>query len=227
MSVNAFADSLTQAFCVAMPWPTTDGLRNLAGAEADLVRGAIGMMVDTHVSELRGESEPWNYGVDWFDQWDAGQRLWLLEKVASAFFGSSVIEPVAAIFDATADAVFHDVGDLIRMEIDPGIQPLSERCWRQSVVDAFVAQNNRPPSLEVESADVEAWHSIITRIADSVLGIRLYQRAERFRDFDYVRTQRFLRDRGLPGDYLSRIPPLRSTDQTQDSIDRIQAFVFD
>ena len=83
-----------------MPWPTTTGLRNLGGAEADLVRGAIGMMVDTHVAEMRENAEPCAYGVDWFDQWDAPQRLWLLEQVTSAFFGNTRIESQAAIFDA-------------------------------------------------------------------------------------------------------------------------------
>ena len=81
-----------------MPWPTTSGMRNLAGAEAELVRGAIGMMVDTLVTEMRGEDAPGATGIEWFDQWDCRQRLWLLECVTSAFFGAETIESKAAIF---------------------------------------------------------------------------------------------------------------------------------
>ena len=70
------------------------------------------------------------------------------------------------------------------------------------------------------------WQTTITQIGDSILGVRLYQRAEDFRDVDYIRTQGFLHDRGLPDDYLTRIPPLRTIAETQLSIDRIQAYVF-
>ena len=214
-----------------MPWPTTNGLRNLVGAEADLVRGAIGMMVDTHVAQIRDDAEPWIYGIDWFDQWDVGQRLWLLEKVTLALFAEETIEPSAAIFDAAVDAVFYEVCDLIqieieRVEIKQGSASDSTRSWRQSVVDAYECQNGRRPDIGAESIDFDPWRKTITQVADSILGVRLYQRAEHFRDVDYKRTQSFLRDRGLSEDYLTRIPPLRSIAQTQRSIDRIQACVF-
>mgnify|MGYP001817624197 FL=1 len=197
------------------------------GAEAALVRGAIGMMVDSHVAETDGVAEPCAYGIDWFDQWDAPQRLWLIEQVTSAFLGNTRIESQAAIIDAAADAIFFEVSDLVRIEIEQGLVSSSGRSWRQSVIDAFATQNDRPPDIDAICRDIHSWRLTITQIADSVLGIRLYQRAENFRDADYVKTRIFLRDRGLPNDYLSRIPPLRSTEETQQSIDCIQRFVFE
>ncbi|QEF96053.1 hypothetical protein Mal15_00790 [Stieleria maiorica] len=209
-----------------MPWPTTDGLRNLTGAEADLVRGAIGMMVDAHVAQLRGEAPQHEYGVDWFDQWDAGQRLWLIERVTAALLGDETIAPSAAMFDATADAIFYEIIGLVQLEIDEGGVGDSERTWRQSVIDASTSQTNRPAAIDPDSVDPDQWQTLITQIADAILGVRLYQRAEAFRDVEYHQTQIFLRDRGLPEDYLTRMPPLRTTTQTQRSIDRIQAYVF-
>ncbi|QDV81092.1 hypothetical protein [Planctomycetes bacterium TBK1r] len=210
-----------------MPWPTTRGMRNLIGAEADLVRGAIGMMTDHLVAELRDGEPPWTYAVDWFDQWDGDQRLWLLERVTAALLGAKIIEPSAAMFDATVDAIFHEVNDLVEIEIDHGSADDSERSWRQSVIDALQCQTDRPTTIAADSLDQQAWQTTITQIADAILGIRLYQRAEYFRDADYEKTASFLRDRGLPDDYLTQIPPLRTIDQTQWSIDRIQAYVFD
>ncbi|MCA9135233.1 MAG: hypothetical protein KDB00_00705 [Planctomycetales bacterium] len=216
-----------------MPWPTTNGLRNLDGAEADLVRGAVGMMVDTHVSEIRDGAETWLYGVSWFDQWDAGQRLWLLQRVCSAFLGDETIEPSAAIFDATVDAIFCEIIDLVRIEIQQGTASQDERrtcrqsSWRQSVIEAYRCQNDRPPEIDALSVDLPGWNAAVSVIADSILGVRLYQRAEPFRDGDYQQMERFLRDRGLPEDYLTAIPPLRSAGQIQQSIDQIQRFVFD
>ncbi len=209
-----------------MPWPTTTGSRTLIGGEADLVRGAIGMMVDTHVAEARGQAEPWRYGVPWFDQWEVGQRLWLLEQVTLALLGRHRIASPAAIYDATVDAIFFEIGDLVEMEISEDRVVRDGRSWRQRVIAALQCQRGRPVELDVASEDVVQWRRIITRIADHILGVRLYQRAETFRDGDYGRVEAFLKDRGLPDDYLTVMPPLRSVDQTQWSIDRIQSVVF-
>lgn len=72
-------------------WPTVDGLRMLTGGEAVLVRKAVGGMVTTivlewqHRDECTAEDrERWIHGVDWFDQWEPEQRIWLLEQVTSA-----------------------------------------------------------------------------------------------------------------------------------------------
>lgn len=209
-----------------MPWPTTSGERNLIGAEANLMRGAIGMMVDALVAEARDESGPVVYGVSWFDQWDVEQRLWLLEHVTGALFGSLRVEP-AAMFDATVDAVLFEVLELIEIEIEDFDGPLGKSSWRQSVVDAFACQQGRVPEIEIRSRDVTRWSRVVSQIGDQILGVRLYQRAEAFRDVGYDRTCVFLRDRGLPEHYLSQIPPLGSVDRAQLSIDRIQQIVFD
>ncbi len=195
-------------------------------AEADLVRGAIGMMVDTHVAEARDEAEPWRYGIEWFDQWEVGQRLWLLEQVTLALLGTHHIASPAAIYDATVDAIFFEIGDLVELEIrEDGVGP-GGRSWRESVVAGLECQLGRRVEMDVASEDALHWRRNITRIADHILGVRLYHRAEAFRDGDYGRVAAFLKARGLPEDYLAVIPPLRSVDQTQWSIDRIQAVVF-
>ncbi|MEM0927153.1 MAG: hypothetical protein AAGJ83_14010 [Planctomycetota bacterium] len=216
-----------------MPWPTTHGLRILEGEEADLIRGAIGMMVDTHVAELRDGCEAWGSGVDWFDQWDTRQRLWLLEQVTRAMLGHHVLEEPAAVFDAAADAVFHELIDLVRIELgeESEIETPSDppRSWRQSIRRAEQSTADdamTPMSSDRDWDQLEYWVRQINRLADSILGVRLYRKAESFRDGDYEQTKRFLRERGLPPRYLEFIPPLRSIDQTQLSIDRIQAYVF-
>jgi hypothetical protein len=216
-----------------MPWPTTQGLRILRGAEAELVAGAIGMMVDTHVAELRDHAEPWSYGVEWFDQWEPAQRLWLLEQVTTSMLGRNVIDSPAAMFDATADAIFMEVIDLIQIETEQGsateaqLFTEGQRSWREDVLRAWQQQTKRPIEVSDSQTDLGVWQRLITQIADQILGVRVYQRAEAFRDGDITITAAFLRDRGLPEDYLSRIPPLPTVDETQRSIDRIQAYVFD
>jgi hypothetical protein len=211
-------------------------MRTLAGAEAELVRGALGMMVDTHVAELREEAEPWQYGVLWFDQWEAGQRLWLLEQVAGALLNTEVIEPPAAIFEAAVDAILFEIADLVEMEIQdvacsgptasaPNLAGPAPS-WRQSVREAFRWQTGRTPPLSTSCEDAAQWRRLVTQLGDAILGVRLYRKAEPFRDGQYSHLQRFLQQRGLPEDYLSRIPPLPGRGRIQRSIDRLQTLVL-
>lgn len=207
-------------------WPTTNGLRCLAGDEFELVRAAVGMMVDQLVAEGREGDPQEEYGIHWFDQWDWQQRIWLLERVSLALLTDLAPPSPGAIWEATVDAVFHEVRELVELEVrNPDLmQP--EKSWRQCVFDAFVSQQNREPEISVEANNLKDWHLVITQIADSILGVRLYLKAESFRDVDIDRTKRFLTQHGLPSDFLELIPPLRTIDQTQISIDHLQTIVF-
>ncbi|QDT13905.1 hypothetical protein [Planctomycetes bacterium K23_9] len=205
-------------------WPTTNGVRKLCGDEAKLIRGIIGMMVDQLVAESRQESDQQFYGIEWFDSCEVAQRLWLLDQVTDALLTDADPPSPAAMLEATIDAIFAELFDLIVMEIDdPALTPTS---WRRSAVAAFECQNGRPPKVGLDSVDQEIWGLVVTQIADSILGVRLYQQAESFRDGDFKATQMFLQRKGLPDNFLQQIPPLQSVDQTQAVIDRIQSFLF-
>ncbi|QDT57648.1 hypothetical protein SV7mr_01310 [Stieleria bergensis] len=231
-----------------MPWTTQSGTRSLLGPEADLVRGAIGTMVDSHVDQIRDDRYEWQYGVPWFDQWDPGQRLWLLDHVTRALLGHHMIASPAAMFDSAVDAIFCEILDLIRIEISDdqyddqfyemidgadyqaggtlSRQQTPTRSWRQGVINALATQQGSRPNIDASDCDLNRWIERVTWIADEVIGIRHYQKAEAFRDVDYSILQRFLRDRALPEDYLERIPPLPRPDEVQHAVDRIQGYVF-
>lgn len=207
-------------------WQTLDGLRVLRGAEFDLVRGAIGMMVDHLVAEYRDDAEAWHYGIELFDCWDAEQRIWLIEKVTLALLTRKRELPAAAIWEATVDAIFCEIVDLIEIEITDPSPTQAERSWRRSVIEAFECQNKRLPSIHVGDGSISNWRRVVSQIADAVLFATAYQKVEAFRDGDYEKLEQFLSQRGLPPEYVDRIPPLRSPAQTQASIDRIQKIVF-
>ena len=69
--------------------------------------------------------------------------------------------------------------------------------------------------------------AVVTQIADVILGVTTYQKAELFRDGEIQRSRRFLNQKGMPADFLERIPPLRTIDQTQHSINRIRSIISD
>ena len=203
-------------------WPTLDGLRVLKGAEAALVCEAVTVMVDQLAAECRDESEPDPVGIDWFDQWDGYQRLWMLEQVVEAMFTPASPPSPAAMWDSTVDAIFCQVVELITMEIDG---TPSNESWRSGAIDAFQCQRGRRPTIDTNSADIDGWRIIVTQIADMILGATSYQKAEAFRDGDIGRSRQFLSQRALPEDYLERIPPLSTLQQAQQSIARIQEIV--
>ena len=70
------------------------------------------------------------------------------------------------------------------------------------------------------------WTRLADRLLDATYGPRLYHAAEEYRDGDPRRMERFLDAKGVNRRYLERMPPLRSHNQTQASVDRLQALVF-
>lgn len=209
-------------------WPTTHGTRQLSGDEAALVRGVIGTMVDQLVGEGHQKREQYRYHIDWFDNWDYSQRLWLLDCVATALLTTSTPPQPAAMFEATVDAIFAELFDLISIEInyEVGNKKKYRKSWRQSTIDAFITQNDRSPDVHPDDSDESMWSGLVVQIADVILGVRIYQQAESFRDGDPAQTQKFLQQKGVPSDFLQRIPPLLNVHETQIAVDQIQRLVL-
>ena len=132
------------------------------------------------------------------------------------------------MLEATVDAIFAELFDLISIEINYefGDEKKHRKSWRQSTIDAFITQNSRSPDVRPDDSDESMWSGLVVQIADVILGVRIYQQAESFRDGDPAQTQKFLQQKGLPTDFLQRIPPLLDVDETQLVINRIQRLVL-
>jgi len=171
-------------------WPLTNGYRCLDGSEADLFRGAVGMMVDAlvlqlnlnetdhdQVDEIVAPEADWSWppaddsdydggGMDdltglviphHFAMWEPEQQLWLLERVATSVLGTRPAPPAAAVFEATVEAVYVEVGDLIAMEIAES-SPIEPSSWRQALLDAFASRCPEDSLLEamhIESTAID------------------------------------------------------------------------
>ncbi|MFG0288943.1 MAG: hypothetical protein ACF8CQ_12245 [Rhodopirellula sp. JB044] len=132
-------------------WPLTNGLRCLTGPEASLFRGGVGMMIDQIVMELNStpeESAPpfvddgptSDFGFcppRWYSMWEPQQRVWLLERVTTSLLAARAAPPQSAIYEATVEAVYVEIADLIAMEITTGA-PIQRGSWRGSLLDAYV-----------------------------------------------------------------------------------------
>ena len=203
-----------------MPWPTTDGLRILRAGEASLIRRVLDVMTEQTLSEISDPSHCARYGIDWFDQWDPEQRLWLLDSVAKVLLTDVRLESPAAIYDATVDSIFIAAGENVEAEID------QRQCrWRTLIHNAVEDPTANRSLPGIESDQTGPWRDALTSISDRILGPRAYSRAEAFRDGDYRRTEIFLQQRGLPEDYLTRIPPVRSSEQATRSAESLRRLI--
>ena len=107
-------------------WDTSDGNRTLDGAEADLVRYAIDVMIDElqlSFDDDWEEDTSWDChcGVSVFDSLSAHQRVGLLHDAAKYLLTDTEIPPPpTATSDATIAAIFLEIRDQIHIEIDFG-----------------------------------------------------------------------------------------------------------
>jgi hypothetical protein len=206
-------------------WPTVVGLRVLKAAEADLVRRAVRRMLDRLVDERLDPAASHAYGIDWFDPWDCDQRIWLLDEVTVALLTPAPLPPAAAIWEAAVDTIFMSVIESIAVETEQAHRSMGEPSWRESTREAFRSQHGRLPDVPSDENDLGCWRIVVTQIADMILGARTYPKVELFRDGNPQHARRFLMQRGLPMDFLERIPPLRSDSQTTASIRRLRSIL--
>lgn len=116
-----------------MTWRTEIGERTLQGAEAKLVREAIGVMSDVIWDEVRTGLPQWSFGVRVFDQLESPARLAMLLEVGTALLCETpACPPLTAISEGTVAAIFGHVRQAIEFEIDDG-----RTTWREDVLAAM------------------------------------------------------------------------------------------
>ncbi|MEM6691333.1 MAG: hypothetical protein AAF664_18040 [Planctomycetota bacterium] len=209
-----------------MTWPCVDGTRVLKGAEHDLVRGALGMMTDALVDHYRRDEPIPEYGVPLFDCFEPDQQLWMLARVGSALLGKKSLAHINAIDEASVEAIFAEIMDLIVMEINDPEFAKCTRSWRQSVINAHQQQRGETNSMKVDSADRPRWWKLVAQVHAFIIPTPIYRRLERWLDGDPKQLDLVLSQRGLDRSFLDTLPPVQTVTQTQVAIDEIQSLVF-
>ncbi|MEM1068720.1 MAG: hypothetical protein AAGG48_13965 [Planctomycetota bacterium] len=181
-------------------WPTLDGVRKLVDEEAALIRKAANEITKRINNERTQDNlKPFVYGIDWFDQWEPDQQIWLIEKVMTALLSDQSPPDPAAMWEATIDIFFLETLHQIEKEIDCGSND-----WRELVTRLL--KNDQST---VSNTNLSTWRSRVTQLSDRILANPSYQKAEAFRDDDPKQLKKFLKQRCLPEDFLDQIPPVR------------------
>ena len=232
-------------------WLTVDGERCLRGAEARLLCRAVTAMLSDCVAGIKCDSGSDQgerlYGIDWFDQWDPEQKIWLLEKVTAALLTEQVRLEPAAMWEATVDAIFQHIFEAIVDEIDLGIPPdagfpgsdpdvqaskadlqmgyphfgTDTWSWRRNVILALQQQQHRPVRVTGAVEQSKEWRRLVMQVSDRILGVAAYHVVESYRDAEAAKVACFLTQKGLPADFLERIPPGPGGDEINGSALRL------
>lgn len=210
-------------------WHTPEGDRRLTGAEAELVRQALAIMVDRLSDNLRygdGEDRLWDSGVTLFDELTATQQLIVIKQVVEHLLLETpdTLE-LTAVNEAAAYAIFATVAGEIEVEIDMAKEPLPDdfgavsewrTFWRQRVLDAYretfpdaegVAVGDEalltlPPA---ESEDVAEWTDLTEHLADRILWDRDFEMGDSFLDTDPAQAAMMKQVLGIESDYYTAI----------------------
>ena len=226
-------------------WVTVDGERSLGDAEARLLCRAVGSMLSDFVAVIRNrtyrDQECWLAGIDWFDQWEVEQKVWLLERVATALLTDQPAPKPAAMCEATVDAIFQHVFERVAEELEqdafqdsegddvhrePGTVDhlilAAEQRWSDDVIRALRQQQRRVMKIGRAADQANEWRRLIMQIVDRILGVAAYQTAESYRDQQAAKIALFLSQKGLPADFLTQIPPLLGQRETEACIERLR-----
>ncbi len=229
-------------------WVTVDGERILGQAEARLLCRAIGEMLSDCVEVIANQTDAGQegrvYGIDWFDQWEPAQKIWLMEQIATALLTEQPSLKPAAMWEATVDAIFQHVFEQVVEEIEneavggrefehaeiesatgDELVEAGDHRWRDDVIQALRQQRKRVVEIGPDAGQGRVWRRLVVQLADCILGVAAYHVAESYRDEQSTKLATFLGQKGLPDDFLTQIPPLLKRSEAEDSIARLRMLI--
>jgi hypothetical protein len=192
-------------------WHTPKGNRTLKGAEARLIREAIGCFAD----EIAEIDEAATVGVRLFDRLEWRQKIALLAEVAKALLDDAPPPKLTAINEATVAAIYRHIRISIEVEIDGDVpEDRDARFWRRLVLAAIREVDVGPPSPDSEVElpaenhdDLDEWHPIMDALESFVLHDDDWDMDDLFMDAD-PELSRARKDRlSIEDDYFTAIPP--------------------
>lgn len=211
-------------------WHTPKGNRKLEGAEARLIREAIGCFADEIEMEVDC-GEPYTVGVRLFDRLEWQQKIVLLAEVGTALLGDCPPPKLTAVNEATVAAIYEYVHICLQIEIDNEglvINDLDTRFWRTLVLAAITELDAGPPSpdpndeLPTENSNnIEEWSSFVGTLEDCVLHDDDWDMDDLFMDASPELSAARKDFLSIDPDYFTAIPP----DPSEAEVDNARATI--
>ena len=226
-------------------WHTPNGTRHLVGQEAELVREALGMMVD-HLSDfadghLQDPLDRWPYGVELFDSLTWTQQLALLNQVARHLLTETPEPlPLTAVTESAVGAIFAHIQQQVEIELDDQrldgdvLDEFSDLpSWRERILAAYgetLSEDEREElaaeGFELPAADateLSEWESLIESLADRILWDRDYEMGALLLDAEPGKAALLKRHLGIEDDYYTELSPDVRERQVRPLLNQVKA----
>jgi hypothetical protein len=201
-------------------WCTPMGTRYLDRGESELVRAALGLVV-----ELVEDDDSWVFGVRVFDALQPEQKLALLADVGTAVLRpDSPTPPRSVMRDAAIAVIYGEIVTMIAAEIDEenlgGTAQQNVRTRLREICSA------RPDltSPRVDDAELNHWVPLVQALEDRMLTSDIVLHADLYLDADPERARAMRRHAGVDGDYFMAIvhdPTNRELNQIRATLRRL------
>jgi len=213
-------------------WHTSAGDRILEGAEAALIRAAIGSVTDTLILEADDEADPWQYGVPALDSLSCPQRFALLCEVGEALLQPEVAMPeLTALREATVAVLYAAVQEGIEVEAeteqdDPSPE-YDARYWRRLTLAAASQWGGESAAAgglpSPHCRDQKEWDWLVDGLADCVLWDADWMEGDLLLDLAPEHAAKVKRMMNIASDYFTAIAPDPSDRKLLDIRARLRA----
>jgi hypothetical protein len=218
---------------VIMTWQTPDGDRVLCGAEGELVREALAVMVDQTADNLQSDERLFSFGVAAFDAVTPTEQLAVIKDIAEHLLTETAgpLE-LTSLNEAGVYAIFRSLLTQIEIEIDVSrMEPLDDddpewlvywrsltlRAYRQCLPEGledeefneqefeeFEEEGDAVP-LDEHCEDLQRWESITESLADRLLWDRDFEMADAILDIDPGKAEILKQLLGIEHQYYSSV----------------------
>jgi hypothetical protein len=193
-------------------WWTPDGKRILQGAEGQLFREALGMIVDMVSDDNEGL---WQFAAPPFDNLHPNQKLAVLAQVGTALLCKDQPMPrLTAALEAAVGAVYEAVPLLVEMEIDQTSEDRESPSWRELVL-ATCRERGVEDLLDAQSEDLDEWDVLVGCLADGILWDEDWRDSESLMDVDPKAGRAVKEMLGIDEDYYVAVPPDPSAEEME------------
>jgi len=185
-------------------WWTPDGERVLQGAEAQLFREALGVLVDM----VRDDDEGmWHFNAPPFDVLQPNQKAAVLAQVGSALLREDQAMPrLTAVLEAAVGAVYESIRIMVEIEIDEPAEDQEQSSWRELVL-ATCQEHGIEDLLDAESEDIAEWVILVECLSDTVLWDQDWKDSESLLDADPKVSKGVKELLGIDENYYVIVPP--------------------
>jgi hypothetical protein len=227
-----------------MTWNTSDGDRVLAGAEGELIREVLNLMVDELSEYIDDSNEDLSFevGVEAFDSLTTSAKIATLRWVAEYLLEETAETlDLTAVSESAVYAIYRTLYSAIELEIELAEEMSDDQTgccfWRSLAWRAYQEQiQDRSEAGHIDAGfptetgaerngDAEHWNFVTECLADCVLWDRDFEMDNLFLDQAPELAQLQKKNLGIAEDYYTVVAPDIRPEQLETTLESLRSLI--